>query len=624
MSYIARCQHLLQQGRFVADICYLAPEKAPLRWQPPHPTLDRPRYNFDGCPPEVVLNRMTVKEDRLVLPDGMSYRVLALPEGNTMTPRLLGRIKELVEAGATVVGLPPASSPSLTDYPQCDSKTRRLASELWGDIKGTTNHEHRLGKGRVVWGRSPEEVLADASVPPDFVAQPDYSSQRLRYIHKTLGDRDVYFIANARAQPEEARCSFRVTGKVPEFWWPDTGRAERPAVFYEATNGVTQMPIRLDPAGAVFVVFRPAVTGGPVGIAEVARLSDRASLRENEHARNLATTGEATNSFAIAGWVKPEASIDLPAEAAAGSSGLNVKRNDALYPPPGHEVYPEPGQAGAGFSVGTNGVCVFEHGCGHFAPVLLFATPITGWTHLAVVYREGKPSLFLNGKFVHEGLKSAFAVHPGVGVQHWRNPPPFIGDLGEFEKFDSALSADEIAALARETPIPGSISTTPGLELSRDEKGGVRVEAWQVGKFEIATKAGGKFALPSKNVPPPMGISGPWDLSFPPGWGAPAHVTLDKLISWRLPYKPGGEVLFRDRDLYENRHHPRRPARQRPTFVSGPRQGGRHGPSELERPGPGDALEAALPGRHYRASQEWRQRAEDSSGEPLGESNDWR
>lgn len=34
------------------------------------------------------------------------------------------------------------------------------------------------------------------------------------------------------------------------------------------------------------------------------------------------------------------------------------------------------------------------------------------------------------------------------------------------------------------------------------------------------------------NVPPPVGVKGPWTLDFPSGWGAPPSVTLDKLISW--------------------------------------------------------------------------------------------
>ena len=60
---------------------------------------------------------MSVKDGRLVLPDGMSYRVLVLPDLPTMTPALLRKVKELVKAGATVVGPPPVKSPSLSGYP---------------------------------------------------------------------------------------------------------------------------------------------------------------------------------------------------------------------------------------------------------------------------------------------------------------------------------------------------------------------------------------------------------------------------------------------------------------------------------------------------------------------------
>ena len=106
-EYLARCQYLLQQGLFVADVCYLQPEGAPRRFAPPPTAMSAPYvrggYNFDGCTPEVVLTRMSVKDGRIVLPDGMSYRVLVLPQVETMTPALLGKIKELVAAGATVV-----------------------------------------------------------------------------------------------------------------------------------------------------------------------------------------------------------------------------------------------------------------------------------------------------------------------------------------------------------------------------------------------------------------------------------------------------------------------------------------------------------------------------------------
>ena len=137
-EYLARCQFVLRQGLPVADICYLAPEGSPQVFRPPASAThgdppDRLGYNFDGCAPETLRTRMSVKDGKLVLPDGMSYRVLVLPETPTMTPALLRKVKELVKAGATVVGPPPLKSPSLSGYPQCDAEVKKLAAEIWGD-----------------------------------------------------------------------------------------------------------------------------------------------------------------------------------------------------------------------------------------------------------------------------------------------------------------------------------------------------------------------------------------------------------------------------------------------------------------------------------------------------------
>ena len=169
-EYLARCQFLLQQGLFVADLCFLEPETSPQRFRSPvKSSRERPRYNFDGCSPEVVLTRMSVKDGRLVLPDGMSYRLLVLPQVETMTPRLLRRIKELVFDGATVVGTPPSKSPSLNDYPKCDDEVKALARELWGaGTPPAQSAERPFGKGRIIWGGEihPREETAYAAANP--------------------------------------------------------------------------------------------------------------------------------------------------------------------------------------------------------------------------------------------------------------------------------------------------------------------------------------------------------------------------------------------------------------------------------------------------------------------------
>ena len=245
-EYLARCQFLLWQGLFVADVCYLQPEASPQGFY----GHKRQGYDYDNCTAEVVLTRMKVKDSRFVLPDGMTYRLLVLPDISTMTPPLLRKIRELVEAGATVVGPQPLKSPSLSDYPNCDEEVKRLADELWGDCDGKTVKEHAYGKGKIIWGLTPEETLAKMGVQPDFTAGPF-----IRWIHRSVGGMEIYFVASAGQQPTEAVCTFRVTGKHPEFWQPETGWIERIAA-YEQADGATRIPIRFEPSGSVFVVFR--------------------------------------------------------------------------------------------------------------------------------------------------------------------------------------------------------------------------------------------------------------------------------------------------------------------------------------------------------------------------------
>ncbi len=155
-QYLARCQYLLQQGLFVADLCFLEPEASPQRFRSPVKSgYDRPGYGFDGCPPEVVLTRMEARDGRLVLPDGMSYRMLVLPQVQTMTPQLLKKVRNLVLAGATVMGNPPTKSPSLQDFPKCDEQVRALAKELWGEGEAPAElAERTVGKGRIIWGQA--------------------------------------------------------------------------------------------------------------------------------------------------------------------------------------------------------------------------------------------------------------------------------------------------------------------------------------------------------------------------------------------------------------------------------------------------------------------------------------
>jgi hypothetical protein len=311
-DYLARCQFLLRQGLFVADICYLQAEAPPQGF---HDHM-RAGYDWDECSVDVVINRMSVRDGRMVLPDGMSYRLLVLPEARTMTPGLLRKVRDLVEAGGTVVGPRPSRSPSLSGYPGCDLEIKRLADGLWGDGDGKAFTERRVGKGRIYWGVTPESVLAQAGVKPDFG-----SRATLYHIHRRWADTDIYFVANPLPTNQTSVCSFRVTGKQPELWWPETGQIE-PATIFADNGGSTSVSLPLGPNGSVFVVFREA-TGG---MTSITRLTHEGKVIRSTTPRDQSTIVVRRATYGVPG--DPARTRDVSAKVQqivnGGNEGFNV------------------------------------------------------------------------------------------------------------------------------------------------------------------------------------------------------------------------------------------------------------------------------------------------------------
>lgn len=265
LTYLARCQSMLQQGRFVADVCYFAGEASP-NGAPFDEGLKAKGFDYDACGTDVVLNRMSVKDGRIVLPDGMSYSILVLPDTTFMTPRMAAKVKELVLAGATVVGPKPTKSPSGSGGKSVDAAVAKIGGDVWADCDGKTVKEHAFGEnnGRVVWGKAPEQVLAEMKVQPDALFMTESGGKAsVSWIHRVIGDADVYFVSNQKARSVEMLCSFRVHGKAPEIWQADTGAME-PAAMWTQTESRTVVPIRFGPSGSAFVVFRGSSRGSHV------------------------------------------------------------------------------------------------------------------------------------------------------------------------------------------------------------------------------------------------------------------------------------------------------------------------------------------------------------------------
>ena len=264
MDYLSRCSFLLRQGLFVGDVCYYYGDQG-FNYVPEKntdPSLGY-GYDYDVTNPEVILTRMDAVDGKIVLPDGMSYELLALPSRKDMDLEVLRKIQKLVRAGVTIAGPKPSQSNGLNRYPEKDEEVRKLADELWGDCDGETVTENQYGKGKVIWGRPLSEILRDRGVGRDFSFMGGNGETDLDYIHRRTAGEDIYFVRNKKNTVEQVTATFRVKDKIPELWFPETGAMTRCAV-YEQTEGGTALALTFGPEEAFFVVFREGQPGNRI------------------------------------------------------------------------------------------------------------------------------------------------------------------------------------------------------------------------------------------------------------------------------------------------------------------------------------------------------------------------
>lgn len=250
-DYLRRCQHMLQQGKYAADVCYFIGEFAPLMTGARNPEIPD-GYSYDYINAEVILERLSVKDGRFVLPDGISYRAMVLPPIKTMRPKVLAKIEELVKQGGIIIGQKPEKSPSLQDYPQCDANVKNIADKLWDENYSAGKFKKEYGKGLVLNGYDLKEVFEMLNVTKDFdVAE----NTPVLWTHRTLPGMDIYFITNQSDNEIEIKPTFRVNSTLkPQLWDAVTGEI-RFLSDYGVNDSGTQISLKLKAEQSWFVVF---------------------------------------------------------------------------------------------------------------------------------------------------------------------------------------------------------------------------------------------------------------------------------------------------------------------------------------------------------------------------------
>jgi hypothetical protein len=264
-TYLARCCAMLQAGKFVADAIFYHGDNIGHGEQRKTilPTLGE-GYDHDNCNSDVLLRRMTVREGRIVLPDGMSYRVLVLLDHQPMPLPDLEKLAGLVAAGATIVGPPPTEMVGMILHSADEKKFNTLVARLWHGIDGTNRTQKQIGAGRLVWGQTARQVLQNTGVPPDFEAAGVSADGTIDWIHRQTDHAEIYFVASRWEHPEKISATFRVSGKRPELWDSVTGE-RRDATAFRQANGRTTVPLEFGPGGSIFVVFQKPIATDVAG-----------------------------------------------------------------------------------------------------------------------------------------------------------------------------------------------------------------------------------------------------------------------------------------------------------------------------------------------------------------------
>jgi len=262
-DYIARSQFMLRRGTHVSDICFIG-DQTPWLKDGKIPKDFPVAYRFDLAPWHRLVHEMTVKNGEAVFPEGAAYRLVVLPDRGDMRPAEIRKVQELLEAGAVVLARrKPLAACGLTGFPEADEQVRLLAGTLWG-TNPPAQGERLIGKGRLLWGYTPEEALRLINWTPDFkctLEKPNTAG--VDWVHRRDGAADIYFVVNRANEPVRLDAGFRVVGKRPELWDPDSTEI-KPAEPYTVKEGQTFVSLRLEPYESVFVVFREPGTPSPV------------------------------------------------------------------------------------------------------------------------------------------------------------------------------------------------------------------------------------------------------------------------------------------------------------------------------------------------------------------------
>ena len=245
LKYIARCQYIMQTGRYVSDLLVLNGEsQGAISFigqdeQPLEDYLSGLRFDLSNIE---TLNTLSVDETgsiRVTYNGKLlenKYKLLLIERADLMTVETAEKMANLAAQGATIFAPKPLRTPGLSDFKRNDKKLQQLVAKYWdsGTIKAPEQFNSALST-----------IQNDCEIP-----------EQTEYSHHIIDGNDYYFVANQSYEERELNCKFRVAGKLPEIWNPETGEIAPAENWKTTADGRTEVALNMSEAASVFVVFR--------------------------------------------------------------------------------------------------------------------------------------------------------------------------------------------------------------------------------------------------------------------------------------------------------------------------------------------------------------------------------
>ena len=223
-----RTAYLLSRGVPVADVLVYPGETGDSLFRDPDVPFG---YACETVGTEVLLDSLHVKSRRLYTDGGLNGRVLYLQDGR-MSLKVLRKVAALAGEGAFIGGVKPARCLDPAD----EEAFRRTVERVWQS-------------GNVMSGRTVGSILKAAGVKPDVRTGAD----SLFFRHRHLPDAEIYRICNLGSKAGPVTVRFRVRGRRPCQWNPDTG--EIAPVSYKIKKRSTRVTFPTVPNDDTFLVF---------------------------------------------------------------------------------------------------------------------------------------------------------------------------------------------------------------------------------------------------------------------------------------------------------------------------------------------------------------------------------